>query len=53
MTSYNLSVFIIILFNFLTETLEVRNIDNVPQELIVSHYGCTKMQDNRMYSLKK
>ena len=23
------------------------------QELIVSHYDCTKMQDNRMYSLNK
>ena len=27
--------------------------DNVSQELIVSHYDCTKMQDNRVYSLNK
>ena len=33
--------------------MEVDSIDNVSQELIVSHYNCTKMQDNRMYSLNK
>ena len=53
MTRKNLLVFIIFLFNSLTKTLEVDNIDNVSEELIVSHYDCTKMQDNRMYSLDK
>ena len=53
MTRKNLLVFIIFLFNSLTKNLEVDNIDNVSQELIVSHYDCTKMQDNRMYSLNK
>ena len=53
MTRNNLLVFIIFLFNSLTKILEVENIDNVSQELIVSHYDCTKMQDNRMCSLNK
>ena len=53
MTRNNLLVFIIFLFNSSTKSLEVDNIDNVSQELIVSHYDCTKMQDNRMYSLNK
>ena len=53
MTRNNLLVFISFLFNSLTKTLEVDYTDNVSQELIVSHYDCTKMQDNRMYSLKK
>ena len=53
MTRNNLLVFIIFLFNSLTKTLEVDYTDNVSQELIVSHYDCTKMQDNRMYSLNK
>ena len=53
MTRNNLLVFLIFLFNSLTKTLEVDNIDNLLQELIVSHYDCTKMQDNRMYSLNK
>ena len=53
MTHSNLLVFIIFLLNFLTKTLEVDNTDKVSQELIVSHYDCTKMQDNRMYSLNK
>ena len=53
MTRNNLIFFIIFLFNSSTKTLEVDNIDNVSQELIVSHYDCTKMQENRMYSLTK
>ena len=53
MTRNNLLVFIIFLFNSLTKTLEVDNIDNVSQELIVSRYDCTKMQDSPMYSLNK
>ena len=53
MTRNKLQVFIIFLFNSLTKTLEVDYTDNVSQELIVSHYDCTKMQDNRMYSLNK
>ena len=53
MTRSNLLFCTIFLFNALTKTLEVDNIDNVSQELIVSHYDCTKMQDNRMYSLNK
>ena len=53
MTRNNLLVFIIFLFTSSTKSLEVDNIDNVSQELIVSHYDCTKMQDNRMYSLNK
>ena len=52
-TRNNLLIFIIFPFNSLTKTLEVDNIENVSQELIVSHYDCTKMQDNRMYSLNK
>ena len=53
MTRNNLLVLIIFLFNSSTKTLEVDYTDNVSQELIVSHYDCTKMQDNRMYSLNK
>ena len=53
MTCNNLLVFFIFLFNSLTKTLEVDYTDNVSQELIVSHYDCTKLQDNRMYSLNK
>ena len=53
MTRNNLLFFFNFLFNSLTKTLEVDNIDNVSQELIVSHYDYTKMQDNRMYSLNK
>ena len=53
MTCNNLLVFFIFLFNSLTKTLEVDYTDNVSQELIVSHYDCTKMQDNRIYSLNK
>ena len=53
MTRNNLLVFIIFLFKSLTKTLEVDYTDKVSQELIVSHYHCTKMQDNRMYSLNK
>ena len=53
MTRNNLLVFIVFLFNSLTKTLEVDYTDNVSQELIVSHYDCTKVQDNRMYSLNK
>ena len=53
MTLNNLVVFIISLFNFLTKTLKVDYTDNVSQELTVCHYDCTKMQDNRTYSLNK
>ena len=53
MTRNDLLVFIIFLFNSLTKTPEVDYTDNVSQELIVSHYDCTKMQDNRMYLLNK
>ena len=53
MTRTNLLVFIIFLFSSLTKTLELDYTDNVSQEWIVSHYDCPKMQDNRMYSLKK
>ena len=53
MTRNNLLVFIIFLSSCLTKTLEVDYADNVSQKLIVSHYDCTKMQDNRMYSLIK
>ena len=53
MTRNNLLVFIIFLFNSLPKTLEVDYTDNVSQELIVSHYDCTKRQDNRMNSLNK
>ena len=53
MTRNNLLVFIIFLFISLAKTLEVDSIDNVSQELIVSHYDCTRMQENRMYSLNK
>ena len=49
----NFSVFVVFIFHFFTNTLEVDKIDNVSQELIVSHYHCTKMQDNRMYSSNK
>ena len=53
MTRNNLLVFIIFLFNSQTKTLEVDYTDNVSQELVVSHYDCTKMQNNRMYSLNQ
>ena len=53
MTRDSLLVFKIFLFTSLTKTLEIDNKDNVSQELVVSHYDCTKMQDNRMYSLNK
>ena len=52
-TRNNLLFFIIFLFKSLTKTPEVDYTDNVSQELTVSHYDCTKMQDNRMYSLNK
>ena len=53
MTYNNLLVCLISLLNFLTNTLEVDNIENLSQELFVSFYDCTKMQDNRSYSLNK
>ena len=53
MTRNILLLFKIFLLNSLTKTVEVDNIDNVSQELIVSHYDCTKMQDKRLYSLNK
>ena len=53
MTHNNLLVFIVILFNFRTNTLEVGSIDNVSQGLIASQYECTKTQDSRIYSLDK
>ena len=45
--------FLVFPFYFLTNALEVDNIDKVSQELIASHYDCTRIQDNRMYSLNK
>ena len=45
MTRNNLLAFIIFLFSSSTKTLEVDYTDNMSQELIVSHYDCTKMQD--------
>ena len=53
MTRNNLLVLIIFLFNSLSKILEVDYTDKVSQGLIVSHYDCTRMQDNRMYALKK
>ena len=53
MTHDTLLVFISFLFIFLTNTLEVDNIDNVSQESIVPHYVCYKRKENRMHSLKK
>ena len=53
MTHNSLLVFTIFVFSSLTKTFEVDYTDNVSQELIVSHYDCTKMQDIRMYSLNK
>ena len=46
MMHINSLVFIVFLFNFLTKTFEIDNIDKVCEELVVSHYDCTKMQDN-------
>ena len=34
-------------------TPEIDNTDNVSQELFVSLYDCTKIHDNRMYSINK
>ena len=53
MTRKNLLVFIIFLFNSLSETLEVDYTNNLSQDLIVSRYDCTKNEDNRMHSLNK
>ena len=53
MTHNSLLVFIIFPFTCLTKTFEVDYTNNVSQELDFSQYDCTKMQDNRMYSLKK
>ena len=53
MTRNNPLVFFIFLFISLTKTLEVDYTDIVSQDLVVSHYNCAKMQDNRMYSLSK
>ena len=50
-THTSLLVSFIFLFNPLTKTLEVDYTDSASQELIVSHYDCIKMQDNRIYSL--
>ena len=49
MTHSNLVVFIIFLCKCPTETLQVDYKDNVSQELFVSRYACTKMQENHMY----
>ena len=38
---------------FFTTTFASYDFDNVSKSLFVSHYDCTKMQDNRMYSLNK
>ena len=53
MMQNKLLVFNIFLFNSQTKTLEIDSTDHVSQELIVSYYDCTKMQDNRMYSVNK
>ena len=53
MTHNKLLVFINFLFNFLTNTLEIDNINIVSQDSTVSHYDCTKMQGNLLYSLNK
>ena len=42
-----------IFFNFLTDTFYADDTDNVSSNLFVSHYECSKMQDNRIYSLKQ
>ena len=42
--------FILFLFPF---SCASDDFDNVSKNLFVSHYDCTKMQDNRMYSLNK
>ena len=38
---------------FIFPTFASDDFDNVSKNLFVSHYDCTKMQDNRMYSLNK
>ena len=53
MTHSILIAFIFFLLNFRTNTLEFENTEKVSQELNISHYDCTKMLDNRMYSLNK
>ena len=53
MTHNNLLAVNIFLFNSLTKTLEVDNTDNVSQDIIVSLYDCTKIEDNLMCSLNK
>ena len=53
MTPTKLLVFNFFLFNFLISTFEVDNIDNVSQKLIDCPQDCTKMQNNRMYSINK
>ena len=47
MTRISFLTFKNFLLYFLTNTLEVDHLDNVSQELIQSHYDCTKMLDNR------
>ena len=42
--------YFILLFTF---SFASDDFDNVSKNLFVSHYDCTKMQDNRMYSLNK
>ena len=51
-THKNSLAFNIVLLS-LTKTPEVDNTDNVTQEVTVSLYDCSKMQDNRIYSPNK
>ena len=53
MTRINFLVFIFFFLFLFTKTLEVDYTDKMSQELIASDYDCTKMQDNRMYSLNE
>ena len=50
MTQTNFLVFIVSLF-FPNNTFENDNTDIVSNNLFLSHYDCSKMQDYRMYSL--
>ena len=51
MTHNNSLVFTVFLFNLLTKTLEIDNIDNVSQELFACLHDCTQLQYNGMYSV--
>ena len=53
MTHKNYLVFLVFSYSFLTNTPELDDIDNLSQELFVSHYDCIKMQGPRTYLLHK